>query len=36
MEFSFPYHKKTLPDMIISHFKHLKGMSEAGFPTYKA
>ena len=27
-EFSFPYHKKTLPKMMISHFRHLKRMGD--------
>lgn len=27
-EFGFPYHKKTLPNMMLSHFKHLKRMGE--------
>ncbi len=27
-EFGFPYHKKTLFEMMVSHFKHLKKMGE--------
>jgi linoleoyl-CoA desaturase len=27
-EFGFPYHVKTLPNMMISHFRHLKKMGE--------
>jgi len=27
-EYGLPYHKKTLPNMMISHFRHLKKMGE--------